>query len=129
MKPHKTLITVAALAGLLATGGAYAHTDEYLDTQTAPHGGQLRMAGALHFELVISKDNPQPQNNPVVVYVTDHAGTKTSCWSQGYGHHSGREGQDNHHSDTRWRKRTQRLRQLRRRAGLESRGFCHVGGP
>ncbi|MFO1264791.1 MAG: hypothetical protein U1E84_15875 [Rhodoferax sp.] len=78
MKPHKTLITVAALAGLLATGGAYAHTDEYLDTQTAPHGGQLRMAGALHFELVISKDNPQPQNNPVVVYVTDHAGTKTS---------------------------------------------------
>ena len=78
MKPHKALMTVATLAGLLTAVGAYAHTDEYLDTQTAPHSGQLRMAGALHFELVVAKNSPQAQNNPVVVYVTDHAGTKTS---------------------------------------------------
>lgn len=78
MKLRKTLITVAALTGLFTAIGAYAHSDEYLDTQTAPHGGQLRMAGALHFELVVAKSSPQAQNNPVVVYVTDHAGTKTS---------------------------------------------------
>ncbi|MBI3101148.1 MAG: hypothetical protein HYY98_06320 [Burkholderiales bacterium] len=78
MKLHKALMTVATLAGLLTAVGAYAHTDEYLDTQTAPHGGQLRMAGVLHFELVVAKNSPQAQNNPVVVYVTDHAGTKTS---------------------------------------------------
>ena len=40
--------TVAATAaGLfaLASINAMAHTDEYLDTQQAPNGGQLRMAG------------------------------------------------------------------------------------
>ena len=46
-----------------------AHTDEYLDTQTAPHGGQLRMAGMQHYELVVKP-------NEVTVYLTDHAGTK-----------------------------------------------------
>jgi hypothetical protein len=78
MKLRQSLITVAALAGLLTGPGVYAHTDEYLDTQTAPHGGQLRMAGVYHFELVVTEDSPQAKNNPVVVYVTDHAGTKTS---------------------------------------------------
>lgn len=76
MKLRKTLIVIATLAGLLATAGAQAHTDEFLDTQAAPHGGQLRMAGIYHFELVVAKDSPQARDNPVVVYVTDHAGAK-----------------------------------------------------
>lgn len=76
MKLHKALMTVVTLTGLFITAGAYAHTDEHLDAQTAPHGGQLRMAGAYHFELVVAKDSQQAKNNPVVVYVTDHAGTK-----------------------------------------------------
>jgi hypothetical protein len=53
-----------------------AHTDEALDTQKAPNGGQLRMAGAYHYELVVAKDSKEAKDNPVVVYVTDHAGTK-----------------------------------------------------
>jgi len=48
--------------------GVSAHTDEYLDTVSAPHGGQLRMAGGSHYELVVMPDKLQ-------VYVTDHAGT------------------------------------------------------
>lgn len=74
---RKTLITAAA-AGLLAlaTGTALAHSDEYLDTQQTPNGGQLRMAGIYHFELVVAKDGKEAKDNPVVVYVTDHAGAK-----------------------------------------------------
>ena len=56
-------------ASLFFSQGALAHSDEYLDTQSAPHGGQLRMAGAQHHELVVKP-------NEVTVYLTDHAGTK-----------------------------------------------------
>lgn len=80
MKPVKTLVFAAAmLTGTVALG----HTDEYLDTLQAPHGGQLRMAGIYHFELVVVKDSEKPKNNPVVVYVTDHAGTKISTVGAG----------------------------------------------
>jgi hypothetical protein len=53
-----------------------AHTDDVLDTQKAPNGGQLRMAGVYHYELVVAKDSKDAKDNAVVVYVTDHAGTK-----------------------------------------------------
>lgn len=64
------------LASALIASTACAHTDEYLDTQKSANGGQLRMAGVYHFELVVSKDSQEAKDNPVVVYVTDHAGTK-----------------------------------------------------
>lgn len=44
---------------------AWAHSDEYLDTIEAPHGGQLRMAGPFHLELVAKEGELQ-------LYVTDH---------------------------------------------------------
>lgn len=78
MKFRHILITVTTIASLFVAAGTRAHTDEYLDTQTAPHGGQLRMAGIYHFELVVAKDNKQAKDNPVAVYVTDHAGNKVS---------------------------------------------------
>jgi hypothetical protein len=53
-----------------------AHSDEVLDTQKAPNGGQLLMAGVYHFELVVAKDGKEAKESPVVVYVTDHAGVK-----------------------------------------------------
>ncbi len=56
-------------ASLIFSQGAFAHSDEYLDIQAAPHGGQLRMAGMQHYELVV-------KDNEVTVYLTDHAGTK-----------------------------------------------------
>lgn len=52
-------------AALAAQPGVMAHTDDYLDKMEAPHGGQVRMAGALHLELVLKPGE-------VVVYVTDH---------------------------------------------------------
>lgn len=65
----------AVLLGLtFAAAGALAHDDAYLDTQAAPHGGQMRMAGAFHYELVVIKDSKEVKENPIVVYVTDHAG-------------------------------------------------------
>ncbi len=75
---RKTLIAAVAATSLfaLSTGSALAHSDEYLDTQQTPNGGQLRMAGMYHFELVVSKDSKQAKENPIVVYVTDHAGIK-----------------------------------------------------
>ena len=65
----------ALLASLLWAGLASAHTDDYLDTMQAPHGGQLRMAGAYHLELVLAPSDAPPAQRPVRVYVTDHAGT------------------------------------------------------
>lgn len=76
MKTFASLTAAASLAlGLLISPAAHAHDDAYLDTLTAPHGGQLRMAGAQHFELVLVKDGNETKTSPVVVYVTDHAGT------------------------------------------------------
>lgn len=73
----KLLRLAPVLAGLtFATGAALAHDDAYLDTQKAPNGGQLRMAGPYHFELVLAKNTAAAQENPLVVYVTDHAGAK-----------------------------------------------------
>ena len=73
----KALFLFAAASALgLASPTLLAHTDEVLDTQKAPNGGQLRMAGAYHYELVVAKDSKEAKDNVVVVYVTDHAGTK-----------------------------------------------------
>jgi hypothetical protein len=44
---------------------ALAHTDEYFDKQAAPHGGQIRMAGPYHMELVVD-------THQLALYVTDH---------------------------------------------------------
>lgn len=77
MKAIKPLTLAAGLAlGLALAPMAQAHDDAYLDTLTAPHGGQLRMAGSSHYELVVVKDSKAAKDNAIVVYVTDHAGTK-----------------------------------------------------
>ena len=75
-QPRPLAAALFALITLVAAGSAGAHSDDYLDTQTTPHGGQLRMAGAYHLELVLIKDSKAPKDNPVVVHVTDHAGAK-----------------------------------------------------
>jgi len=79
MLNRKLLRALAAgslVALLPAAPGALAHDNAYLDTQKAPHGGQLRMAGPYHYELVVAKDSKEAQANPVAVYLTDHAGNK-----------------------------------------------------
>ncbi len=48
------LLTLAA--ALAAATPALAHDDATLDAMQAPHGGQLRMAGAYHIELVLARD-------------------------------------------------------------------------
>ena len=69
--------TAAILAGFaLAAGTAYAHDDATLDKTVAPHGGQLRMAGPYHYELVVEKDAKGSADSPVLVYVTDHGQQK-----------------------------------------------------
>lgn len=73
------LVSLALLTGTTAQ----AHSDDYLDTQKAPNGGQLRMAGAYHYELVVAKESREAKDNPVLVYVTDHAGAKVSTAGAG----------------------------------------------
>jgi hypothetical protein len=48
-----------------------AHGDEYFDSRPAPHGGQVRMAGPIHLELVV-------RSGDVTVYITDHADNPVS---------------------------------------------------
>ena len=55
------LVILSALAF-----GVHAHTDEYFDQRPTPHGGQVRMAGPVHLELVVA-------NKQITLYVTDHA--------------------------------------------------------
>ncbi|MBI4742408.1 MAG: hypothetical protein HY777_12855 [Betaproteobacteria bacterium] len=79
MKNLQTLILAAAATTfMLASPLLLAHSDDYLDTQKAPNGGQLRMAGAYHFELVVAKDSKAAKDNALVVHLTDHAGAKIS---------------------------------------------------
>lgn len=51
---------------LLLASSAAAHDDATLDRMPSPHGGQVRMAGPFHFELVLESER-------VVLHVMDHA--------------------------------------------------------
>lgn len=66
MKPSQVVIFLigATLAGVSAFTAA--HTEEYFDSKESAHGGQTRMAGPYHLELV-AKDKE------IVLYVMDHA--------------------------------------------------------
>ncbi len=68
----KPLVKTLLLAAGLLSNAAFAHTDEYLDTVVGPNGGQLRMAGAYHFELVLAKDAKAGAPSAVKLYLLDH---------------------------------------------------------
>jgi hypothetical protein len=74
MKSLKTVFVATALASLATLG--WGHDDATLDKTKAPNGGQLRMAGIYHYELVVAPASAEARNVPVIVYVTDHAGAK-----------------------------------------------------
>lgn len=73
MRPARFLAAAAALLALCASP-AFAHDDAYLATQKTPNGGQLRMAGPYHYELVAGRSGNASTDGAVLVYVTDHAG-------------------------------------------------------
>lgn len=55
-----------ALIALTLAAPALAHDDATLDARESPHGGQVRMTGPYHYELVVGERVLQ-------VYLTDHA--------------------------------------------------------
>ena len=70
MKLNTLILAAAALLAI----PVFAHDDATLDAMTAPHGGQLRMSGAYHLELVLAKDARADAPAPVRVYLSDHGG-------------------------------------------------------
>ena len=77
MKLRSLVIAVAAVT--LSSFGALAHDDATLDATASPNGGQVRMAGAWHYELVVAPAGAKAAAAaPVVVYVSDHASVKVS---------------------------------------------------
>lgn len=70
---HFAAALATALICALGTPIASAHDDAYLDTVKTPHGGQLRMAGPLHLELVLDKNGSELKERTVSVYIADHA--------------------------------------------------------
>jgi hypothetical protein len=62
----------------LSPAAALAHSDEYLDSIPSPNGGQVRMVGAYHFELLVKPNPGNAADTPFVVFVTDHANAKVS---------------------------------------------------
>lgn len=77
------ILAFVALTAAMANPAALAHGDELMASQKAPNGGQLRQAGVHHFELVVVRDSTEAKDNPVVVHVTDHAGSKVSTVGAG----------------------------------------------
>lgn len=62
-------LVLATLAGL-----ALAHDDAYLDRIDGPHGGQLRVAGDHHLELLVATpEDAPPSLQPLQVWLTNHA--------------------------------------------------------
>ncbi|MEN9395580.1 MAG: hypothetical protein RLZ81_110 [Pseudomonadota bacterium] len=74
--PKLAAMLLAALTLAVPLTPVLAHDDVTLDAMKAPNGGQLRMAGIYHFELVLVKNSKEAKENSVLVFVTDHAGTK-----------------------------------------------------
>lgn len=76
MTKVSVLATVAL--GLFAFAGhVRAHGDEiHADALKSANGGQVQVAGANHFELVVAKTSKDDGDNPVVVYLTDGKGKK-----------------------------------------------------
>lgn len=70
----RNLVLSAAL--IFAGNAAFAHDDATLDKMKTPNGGQLRMAGPYHFELLVDKNNKEAKDSPVTVYLTDHGEKK-----------------------------------------------------
>jgi len=62
----RVCLGVACSVLMLSGGSAFAHSDEYFDSRPSAHGGQTRMAGPIHLELVTGAQE-------VTVYITDHA--------------------------------------------------------
>jgi len=69
-------ISAVLSAALLAAHPAAAHDERTLDATKAPHGGQLRMAGPHHFELVIDDGATGSTESAVIVYLYNHADAK-----------------------------------------------------
>lgn len=63
---NKSIIAAVLAATLIMFQPVWAHTDEYFDTISSPHGGQTRAAGPYHLELVV-------KDGELVLHVTDHA--------------------------------------------------------
>jgi len=61
----RTTLAVLHLLAMVSLR-VHAHGEEYFESRPAPHGGQVRMAGPVHLELVV-------RGSEVTVYVTDHA--------------------------------------------------------
>lgn len=61
---HKLLVAIW-ICSSISLPSAWAHADEYFDKMGTRHGGQIRMAGPYHLELVV-------RHEELTVYVTDH---------------------------------------------------------
>lgn len=68
MRSFRKLLQIAALT-LAVPFGALAHDNATLDRMPSPHGGQVRMAGPYHLELVLGQTLNMRE---VKVYITDH---------------------------------------------------------
>lgn len=68
--------TVLLVALTLSAAAAWPHTDDWFDTHPTPHGGQVRMIGPYHLELMV-------EPGALRIYVTDHAdnGIATAAWT------------------------------------------------
>lgn len=82
----KLLAIVLSTAALAVSFPAAAHTEEHFDSISSPNGGQMRMAGPYHLELVTKE-------NEIVVYVANHADKKIST-KGGVGKASIQEGKE-----------------------------------
>jgi hypothetical protein len=68
------VVIASALAALAMSG--WVHDEPTLAKFDRPNGGQLRMAGKYHYELLVAPASAQAREAPVTVFVTDLEGNK-----------------------------------------------------
>lgn len=66
------LFPIVAL--VLVAGLAQAHEGESHAAVLAAHGGEVKSAGAYHYELVVAADASEARESPLLVFVTDASG-------------------------------------------------------
>lgn len=76
MKPVRSFFAMTAwllaLAMTAPSAALLAHDNATLDAMPSPHGGQVRMAGAYHIELVLEKGGAKKRRS-VLIYLQNHA--------------------------------------------------------
>ncbi len=128
MKYLKTLILLPLSALMWPAGARWPTATSISIPRRRRTAASSAWPGIYHFELVVARDSKEAKDNPVIVYVTDHANAKISTVGAG-GTATILAGKQKAsvNAGSRWRQPAQGCRQVRLQSGHEGGGVGHFG--